>query len=86
MEKNCENCHYYIQHYALIENRMIQVYCGHCTWKTPKAKRLDRKAYEHFQQGKKDIEHFVSKEYLCKKLLDKVISMELLPEIEEFPT
>ena len=82
-ERHCKNCHYYIQHYALVENRMIQVYCGHCTWKTPKAKRPDRKACEHFQQGAKHTEQFASKEYLSKQLLDKVMSMDLLPEIKE---
>ena len=82
-ENHCKHCRYFIQHYALIENRMIQVYCGHCTRKTPKTKRPDGKACEHFQQGEKDIDQFVSKEYLSKKLLDKVMSMELLPEIKE---
>lgn len=52
---------------------------------TAPTKRPDRKACEHFEQGEKDIEQFASKEYLSKKLLDKVLSMELLPEIEEFP-
>ena len=81
----CKGCRYFIQHYALIENRIIQVHCGHCTWKTPKTKRPDRKACEHFERGAKNTEQFASKEYLSKKLLDKVLSMELLPEIEELP-
>lgn len=86
MEENyCKNCQYFIQHYALCNGRLIRVYCGHCTHATPKAKRPDRKACEHFEQGVKDTEQFVSKEYLSKKLWDKVMSMELLPEIEEFP-
>ena len=84
-EKYCKNCRYYIQHYALVEHRIIQVHCGHCTWKTPKAKPPNRKACEHFEQGEQDREQFVSKEYLSRRLLDKVMRMELLPEIEEFP-
>ena len=83
-EKYCKDCQYYLQHYTLCGNRLIQVYCGHCTYRTPKTKRPDRKVCEHFQQGAKDIEPFVSKEYLSKKLLNKVLSMDLLPEIEEF--
>ena len=83
-EKFCKDCKFYLQHYTLSENRLIQVYCGHCTYKTAKTKRPDRKACEHFQQGVKDTEQFASKEYLSKKLLDKVLSMELLPKIEEF--
>lgn len=81
-EKYCKNCKYYMQHYTLCDNRLIQVYCGHCTWKTQKTKRPDRKACEHFEQGENDTEHFASKEYLSKKLLDKVMSTELLPEIK----
>lgn len=82
-EVYCKSCQHFIQHYALCNGRLIQVYCGHCTYKKPKTKRPDRKACEHFQQGAKDTEQFAGKEYLSKKLLDKVMSMELLPEIEE---
>lgn len=82
-EKYCKNCLYYLQHYTLCENRLIQVYCGHSSYKTPKTKCPDRKACEHFQQGIQDKKRFVCKEHLCKKLLEKVPSMELLPEIEE---
>lgn len=74
-----------MQHYTLCDNKLIQVYCGHCTYKTPKIKLPDRKACEHFEQGVKDTEYFATKEYLSKKLLDKVLTMELLPEIEELP-
>lgn len=82
-EVYCKSCQHFIQHYALCNGRLIQVYCGHCTYKKPKTKRPDRKACEHFQQGAKDTEQFAGKEYLSKRLLDKVMSMELLPEIEE---
>jgi len=84
-ETYCRSCRYFIQHYALQNGRLIQVYCGHCTYKTPKTKRPDKKPCEHFEQGIKDTEMFANREYLSKKLLDKILSMELLPEIEEFP-
>lgn len=84
-EIRCKHCQYFIQHYVLCSGRLTQVYCGHCTRKTPKTKRPDRKACEHFEQGEQEIDQFVSKEYLSKRLLDKVMSMELLPEIEESP-
>ena len=83
-EHYCKNCQHFIQHYALRDGRLIQVYCGHCTYARPKTKRPDKKACEHFEPGVKDTEQFVSQEYLSKKLLDKVLSMALLPEIEEF--
>ncbi len=79
----CKSCQHFIQHYALCNGRLIQVYCGHCTYASPKTKRPDRKACEHFAQGIKDTEHFVNREYLSKALLEKVMQMELLPEIEE---
>ena len=81
----CKSCQHFMQHYALCDGRLIQVYCGHCTYATPKTKRPDRKACEHFEQGIKDAESFTNKEYLSKKLLEKVVSMELLPEIDELP-
>lgn len=84
-EVYCRSCQHYIQHYALRNGRLIQVYCGHCVYASPKAKRPDQKACEYFAQGVKDTEQFVSKEYLSKKLLDKVLSMELLPKIEDLP-
>ena len=84
-ETYCHSCRYFIQHYALRNGRLIQVFCGHCTFKTPRTKRPDRKTCEHFEQGDKDTDAFVGKEYLSKKLLEKVLSMEPLPKIEEYP-
>ena len=84
-ENHCRDYQYFFRHYALLRDRIVQVYCGHCTWKTPKTRRPDRKACEHFRQREKETDQFVSKEYLSKKLLDKVLSMELLPEIKESP-
>lgn len=81
----CHSCQHYIQHYALRDGRLIQVCYGHCVYANPKAKRPDQKACEYFVQGVKDTEQFVSNEYLSKKLLDKVLSMELLPKIEDLP-
>lgn len=81
----CKSCRHFTQHYALCNGRLIQVYCGHCIYAAPKAKRPDRRACEHFEQGIKDTESFVNKEYLSKKLLEKVMSMELLPEVKELP-
>ena len=48
-----------------------------------KAKKPDTKACEHYVPGEKDKEPFASKEYLSKKLLNYVLSLELLPEIKE---
>lgn len=84
-ENHCRYCKYYLQHYTLTDTRLIQVECGHCTWKTPMHKRPNKKACENFIPGIHDQAKFVSKQYLSKKLLERVLNMELLPEIEEFP-
>ena len=32
MEKaHCQNCHYYVQHYAIDNRRIFRVHWGHCT-------------------------------------------------------
>ena len=51
-EQNCENCRYYLQHYAKIDTYFTKVFCGHCT--NPLAKARDkRKKYnivcEHWE-------------------------------------
>ena len=83
-ETYCKYCRHFVQHYALCEGRLFRVYCGHCTHASVKTKRPDRKACEHFEQGAEDLEQFVSKTYLRKSLLEKILNMELLPEIEDY--
>ena len=78
----CQNCKYFVQHYVLSEGRLTLVYCGHCTYGRVKRKTQDTSACENFIAGDTGVESFVSKEYLTKKLLDWVTSLELLPEID----
>ena len=82
-DKKCKYCSHYIQHYSLSEGRLISVYCGHCTLGRVKRKMPDSNVCTEFQPKTEDSNTFVTKEYLHKKLLDKVLSMELLPPIEE---
>ena len=79
----CKNCSHFLQHYTFRQNRMIEVYCGHCTYLRVKHKRPDSKACEHYIQGRPIDEPFVSKEFLTKALLQKVLDMALLPEITD---
>ena len=63
MENNqCKNCGHFLQHYIISQNRLIEVYCGHCIYLRAKRKRPDSKACEHFIQGQPVEESFVSKE------------------------
>ena len=80
-EKFCSHCRHYIQHYAFLDNRLTRIYCGHCAFSAVKRKRPDAAGCEHFVPGSRDIERFVSKEYLSKALLDRVLKLDLLPEI-----
>lgn len=82
-EKQCRECKYYLQHYTLDKRRIFRVHCGHCTFGRPKRKLPDAKVCENFVSGHAKEEAFVSKEYLSKELLQYVLSLELLPEIEE---
>ena len=80
-ERLCKNCQHYIQHLALNKNRLIRVYCGHCTFGKARRKQPDAKACENYIPGISPESAFASKEYLSKELLQYVLNLDLLPEI-----
>ncbi len=80
---HCCDCRHYLQHYALNSKKIFRVYCGHCTLNRARRKNPDAKACESFIQAASGEDAFVSKEYLSKELLRYVLSLELLPEIED---
>lgn len=82
IEKQCNNCQHYLQHYTFDKHRIFRVYCGHCTFSRVRRKRPDTKACEYYIPGSAQEEAFVSKEYLSKELLQYMLSLELLPDIE----
>ena len=82
-ETTCSACMYFKQHYALDERTIFRVYCGHCTCQRVKPKRPDTKICKNYIQKKPDENAFVSKEYLSKKLMDYMLSLELLPTIKD---
>ena len=81
--ESCSKCKYYLQHYVLNSRKLFRVHCGHCVLSRGKQKRPDTKACESFVPGVNMKDAFASKEYLSKELLQHVLSLELLPEIEE---
>lgn len=83
VENQCKECQYYLQHYTLNKRKIFRVHCGHCTFGRPKRKRPDAKACKSFIPGSAQEEAFVSKEYLSKELLQYMLSLELLPKIDE---
>ena len=82
-EAHCKNCRYYLRHYTLDNRRIFRVYCGHCTFSRAKRRQPDTKACENFVPGAAKENAFATKEYLSKELLQYVLSLDLLPEIEE---
>ena len=82
-EKQCKNCQHFMQHLALDNRRLFRVYCGHCTFKKAKRKLPDTKACENYITGSPPEEAFATKEYLSKELLQYILSLDLLPEIED---
>ena len=80
--QRCETCDFFIQHYALGTDRLFAVYCGHCTYFRRKLKKPDSEACGNYSPAQPVAHTFVSKEYLSKALLQKVLDMELLPKIE----
>ena len=82
-EKQCQSCQYYLQHFTFNKRRIFRTYCGHCTWSRPKHKRPDAKACANFVPGLPQEDAFASKEYLSKELLNYVLSLDLLPKIED---
>ena len=64
-------------------NRAYSVYiAGIVLYRAPKTKP-DQNACGEFLPGENKENAFASKEYLSKALLDRVMHLELLPEIEE---
>ena len=82
-EQVCRNCAFYLQHFTMDKGRIFRVYCGHCKKRHHKRRLPDATICELFQPGSLPEDSFVSKEYLSKELLQYVLSMELLPEIEQ---
>jgi len=82
-EKACKECRHYHRHYAVAEGRIFQVNCGHCTLERPKRRRPDGKACPRFEQGEPDEAAFVTKKYLTKALLHRVLDLPLFPENED---
>ena len=45
--ETCNTCAHYRQHYAFNQRKIFRVYCGHCTYRKTKTKRLSKKLLEY---------------------------------------
>lgn len=50
-QRICKECTYFLQHYTLIDGKLQQAYCGHCTKNAKRRKRPDDKICELFCPG-----------------------------------
>jgi len=83
-QQYCCYCGHFRQHYTLSDGKLVKVYCGHCTFLSPfKRKRPHDKFCDNFIPIPSNAENFVSKEYLTKTLLRRVLELPLLPEIQD---
>ena len=79
----CKDCVHFRQHYALDQRKIFRVYCGHCMQHKVKKRKPDAIACEYFEIAPPDENSFATKEYLSKELLQYLLSLELLPQIED---
>lgn len=78
----CNTCIHYRQHYTLDGEKLFRINCGHCACIERKSWKLCSKACESYVPGESIENSFVSREYLSKTLLKRVLEMEFLPQIE----
>lgn len=84
-DKICENCKHFRQHYGLNDHQLFRLDCGHCVHPRLQSKKPRTRACERFEPSPAAADNFVRKEYLSRRLLDYVLSLELLPEIRDKP-
>lgn len=79
----CRECKEYVQHYGIFDGKIRKVYCGHCKQIRSKAKRPDDVACPSFVSGTPEDEKLVSREFLTKELLKRVLEMNLWSDVTE---
>ena len=81
-EPLCQSCEHFIQHYGIMEDRIFTINCGHCAVPRRRHRQALSKACVHYKPGNPGPSSFADKKYLSKKLVEYVLSMDLLPDIE----
>lgn len=47
-ERGCGDCKYYLAHFAKMDGRLFEVYCGHCYYPRIKKREPDTKPCKYF--------------------------------------
>lgn len=82
-DKTCQTCLHFHQHYTLKCGKLLRVFYGHCVFPTAKPKRPFSKACENYIYCLPDEDAYAEKKYLTKEMLKYLLSLELLPQIED---
>ena len=86
-EKHCNTCAFFKQHYGLDGKKLFRLRCGHCMKATShalsKGRKPDAPICDLYVPGEPDTSKFADREYLSKALLSYVLSLPLLPKIED---
>lgn len=75
-EMYCNQCQYYIQHYAFLEGKFRRLLYGHCI-QNQKKRDTKGKICPEFVLTEPIENQFVTKEYLTKALLHRILEMDL---------
>jgi len=78
-KSTCSSCKYFIQHYTLLNGHLNEVDCGHCIKPRVKTRKPETAACGHYAVKSPDKEALVSREYLTRALLEKLLSLQLAP-------
>jgi len=80
-QQHCSDCQNYVQHYTLNPmGNLVKVHWGHCIKKRGSGRRPNEKSCDQFVLCENRTSGFVTKQYLRKALLWRILEMELLPE------
>ena len=52
---SCTDCRHYVHHYAIADERMVDVWCGVCVLGRPKHRKPDQKACDAFEEAQRKV-------------------------------
>ncbi len=79
----CKDCIHFRQHYILTANGLLGICCGHCTLNNVKHKSPRKPACDDYSPSPDIRDLFPRKNYVTKKLLEYLTTLEFLPDIKE---
>ena len=78
----CRNCKFFIQHYILSNGKLRWINYGHCIQGRFRNREACGKICQNYEYQAPVEDRYADKEYLSKELLQKVLTMDLLPKTD----